>query len=349
VRRTAGRAVYIVIGCDVDPDRASLLEGVSPAELAWRGATEGLPAVKEAVRGLTDSRGRGPVFTWFLRADDQVRQMCGTYSWFVAAHGPLLRSVQEGGDELAWHPHFWRRARANGAWIQEIADVDWQVDMLQRTHRELAAGFPGPLTSVRMGWGYHNDRTFAALENLGITADLSAVPGFRTLTGRRPAKWENLFDWRISPRAPYRPSRSDYRRPARGEERAFRLLEVPGFVSTSRMWGLVSGLQLGRKTRDVAQLWDALRRPTYCINVSGRPPFFAPLVAQLRKTLRSGEGDPVFFVTHSHADEFVPNRSPLYSLESVRANLEALLRACDAAGARAEFIPARQLPALSPN
>src|SRR5258708_28541573 len=101
--------------------------------------------------------------------------MCGAYEWFLQAHAPLLRSLQESGDELAWHPHFWRRADQNGTWVQESADVDWQVDMLRRAHAALVAAFPGPLRSVRMGWGYHNDRTVQALADLGITVDLSAV------------------------------------------------------------------------------------------------------------------------------------------------------------------------------
>jgi len=33
-----------------------------------------------------------------------------------------------------------------------------------------------------MGWAYHNNRTYAALEQLGLKVDLSALPGYRTLT-----------------------------------------------------------------------------------------------------------------------------------------------------------------------
>src|SRR5258708_24347533 len=102
--------------------------------------------------------------------------MCGAYEWFLQAHAPLLRSLQQSGDELAWHPHFWRRADQNGTWVQEIADVDWQVDMLRPAHAALRAAFPGPLRRVRMGWGYHNDRTGHALAALGLTVHLSAAP-----------------------------------------------------------------------------------------------------------------------------------------------------------------------------
>src|SRR3990172_2198567 len=141
------RTVYVVISCDVDPDRERFLDGVPPGGLTWRGVTEGIPAVKSAVRGLTDTTGREPVFTWFLRADEQIRQLQGQYGWFARSHASLLRSLQESGDELGWHPHFWRRDAQNGAWFQEVEDLDWQVDMLHKAHSDLATCFPGALKS----------------------------------------------------------------------------------------------------------------------------------------------------------------------------------------------------------
>src|SRR5206468_5336192 len=115
-------------------------------------------------------------------------------------------------------------------------------------------------------------------------------------------------------RAPFRPSRADYRRPVRGGETSYRLLEVPSFVSQSIPWALVSGVQLARKTGQVGQLWNAIRRPTYCINVTARPVFFAPLVTQLRTALRRPSNGPLVFSTQFHADELLPKRSRLYDL-----------------------------------
>jgi hypothetical protein len=340
------RTVYIVISCDTDPDREGFLDDVPPNGLTWRGATEGIPALKNLVRGLTDSTGRAPVFTWLLRADEQILRLQGDYAWFARTHASLLKSLAESGDELGWHPHFWRRDAENGPWFQDAADVDWQVDMLHKAHRDLATSLSRPLKSVRMGWAYHNNRTYRALEDLGVAVELSAIPGFRTFTGRPPARGNNLYDWHSTPRAPYRPSRADYRRPARAEESSCRLLEVPSFVSTSVLWSLVGGLQLTRKTGRTAQLWYAVRRPAYYINVTARPVFFAPLVAHLRRTLRRPHRGPLVFETHFHPDELVPNRSRLYHPESVRTNLQALLRACDEASAPVEFVQACHIPAL---
>jgi len=286
------------------------------------------------------------VFTWFLRADEQIRRLQGEYGWFARSHSSLLRSLEESGDELGWHPHFWRRETQGGPWFQEVEDLDWQVDMLHRAHGELATRIPGALKSVRMGWSYHNNRTCGALDALGIAVDMSAIPGFRTFTGQPSARGENFFDWHSTPRAPYRPSREDYRRPPLGHEGAHGFLEVPSFVSTGLGWALVGGLQLARKTGDVAHLWYAVRRPTYCINVTARPAFFAPLVTHLRKQLRGPGSEPLVFATHCHADELVTNRSRLYDLGSVRANLEALLRACREGATPVQFVPAGRIPSL---
>lgn len=343
------RTVYIVIGCDTDPDREGLLDGVPTGKLTWRGMTEGIPAVKDLLHGVQDSAGHEPVFTWLLRADEQVRQLHGEFAWAVRTEQSLLRSLQETGDELGWHPHFWRRETSDGPWFQEVADVDWQVEMLHNAHADLANCFPGAPKSVRMGWDYHNNRTYRALEDLGVVVDFSALPGLRTFTGKPPARGENIFDWHSTPRAPFRPSRADYRRPARGQEIPCRMLEVPNFVSTSRLWGVVSGLQLARKTRDPALLWQAVRRPTYWINVTARPGFFAPLVAQLRKALDRRESGPLVFATYFHPDELLPNRSQLYDIESLRTNLEALLRTCEQAHAAVEFVKACRIPALWPD
>lgn len=337
------RSVYIVVGCDTDPDREGLVGPLPPESLTWRGVTEGIPAVKQLLHGLRDSEGREPVFTWLLRADEQVRQLCGEYAWVVGAHGDLLRDLERGGDELGWHPHFWRREPAGGAWFQEVEDVPWQVSMLREAHAALSAALPGRVRSVRMGWNYHNNETFGALEQLGVAVDFSAIPGMRTLFGRPPERRENLFDWYPTPGRPFHPSRADYRSDPQGREPAFSVLEVPSFASSSSIWGIAAGLQLARKTKSLAPLRDAILRPTYWINLTARPRLFAPLVRALRTALQRGGSAPIVFATYFHPDELLPNRSPLYELASVRTNLESLLRACAEAGTAVEFLPASQL------
>lgn len=336
--------VYVVLSCDVDHDRERIIEGIAPDTMSWRGALEGIPALKTSLRGLRDAAGREPVFTWFLRVDDQVRLHHGTFSWFVTSQTALLTALTDSGDELAWHPHFWRRDCVGGPWYQEIENTAWNLQMLRDCHAELASGPLGAPACVRMGWSYHTNDTMAELDRLGVAVDLSALPGFRTFDARK-VRSENLYDWFETPRAPYYPSVADYRRPARNGEPAFRLLEVPSFMASSPAWSLVAGAQLARKTRAPRRLLDAVRRPTYCINVTAQPRYFAPLLSALRHAIRRGSG-PLVFETHFHADEVIANTSGLYTLAAVRENIAGLLRTCEAAGARVEFVQARHLPAL---
>jgi hypothetical protein len=338
--------LYVIIGCDTDPDRAGFLETVQPGELSWRGMLEGIPRVKQLLHGLTDHRDHEPVFTWLLRVDEQVKQMHGAYHWVLATHRDFLQSLENAGDELGWHPHFWRWDTEAGRWYQEISDRDWQIAMLEKAHRAYLEILPGRAISVRMGWAYHTNRTFRTLDRLGVKVEFSALPGLRTLTARPEMRGENLFDWFITPRQPYYPSREDYRRPPREAEAALNILEVPSFTSRSWLWGLAGGLQLMRKMKSPAQLWQALRRPTYAINLTGRPRLFAPLARQLRRELRSLRRENLFFATYLHADELLVNKSSLYSLEAVRTNLETVRYICDEEKVDLEFIRARQVPEL---
>ncbi|GAC1686281.1 MAG: hypothetical protein NVS9B3_04670 [Gemmatimonadaceae bacterium] len=343
------RTVHIVIGCDTDPDRPGFLAGAGTGALAWRGMTEGIPALKRSLHGVRDANGREPIVTWLLRADDQIRQLHGSYASIVRTHRSFLRILEESGDELGWHPHFWRREDNTGsAWYQEVEDIDWQVTMLREAYADLASSVAGPIASVRMGWDYHNNHTVGALEELGVTVDFSALPGLRSFTGAPPTRRDNLFDWHTSPRHPFRPSRVDYRRPARESERSYALLEVPNFVSTSPLWGWFGGLQLARKARDPALLAQAFRHPTYWINLTARPRLFAPLVHALRTSLRRDENEarPLVFATYFHPDELLPNRSRVYDLGSVRTNVESLIRTCDESGAAVRFAKASDLPGL---
>ncbi len=340
------RKLFIVIGCDTDPDRAGYLDGVPADALTWHGMTEGIPCLKDAVASVCDHEGKSPVFTWLLRVDEQVRRMHGSYAWVLRNHTAFLQLLETSGDELGWHPHFWRFDERANKWHQESLDVAWQIRMLQEAHRDYLSVFPGRALSVRMGWDYHNTQTYATLEQLGVRVEFSAIPGMCTMPRSIPAHPENLFDWYPTPRHPYYPSRVDYRRPPVSGEEAFSLLEAPNFVSTSHLWGMVSGLQLARKMRDLSQLRRAVARPTYWINITGRPELFAPLLRALRRRLSRSQNANELFVTYFHPDELLPNLSSLYSLKSMCANLDSLLKTCASLGVTPEFVRASRIAEL---
>lgn len=338
-----GLEVPIVIGCDTDPDREGFVGALPSDRLVWNGMLDGIPALKREVADLVDDGGAPPRFTWLIRADEQVFQLHGGYAWCLEAHRDFFNELAASGDALGWHPHFWKRDLETGRWYQEVEDRAWQVEMLHSAHLALLRAGLTP-ASVRMGWTYHNSETFNALDALGVKLEFSPFPGLRSYRSAPKQRDENQFDWFATPRESFYASRRDPRVAARAGERACRMLTLPCWVAQHPFWGLAAGVQMARKSVEPGLILDAMRRPTYVINLTARPNLFAPLVSQLRKSLsdaRRGHPAPTF-ATYFHPDELIPNRSTMYAREHVRENLRALLDCIRAAGATPVFATADQ-------
>jgi hypothetical protein len=339
---TSGKVtVPIVIGCDADPDRESLLGPLPPGALHWRGMLEGIPALKESVSHVRDAAGNEPRFTWLLRADEQVKSFHGSSAWPLEANRTFCDALAASGDELGWHPHFWRFDSTLRRWYQEVEDHAWQLAMLREANAALRDAGLTPV-SVRMGWTYHTTETMRTLAELGVRVDFSALPGLRTIHGLPPTRGENFYDWFDAPATVYRPLATDHRRAGQGAQ-GQAIIELPTFVARSAFWGLLAGAQLARKTRRVAPLADALGRPRYIANLTSAPSLFAPLVQAVASAARraaNGAGHAPAFATYFHPDELLPNRSRMYALEHVATNLAALLSGLRTAGAEGVFCTA---------
>lgn len=333
------RELLVIIGCDTDPDRASYLSGeLSQLELSWRGMLEGIPKLKEQTERITDDNGSAPKYTWCLRADFQIKRIYGTYNHVLTENRDFLTQLEQSGDELAWHPHFWNFDEQSLRWYQDTDHQDWRLEMLDSAFAEYQSALPGRGQSVRMGWDYHDVATFAKLEELGVKVDFSAIPRQRT----SPHSGENFFDWYDSPNHPYYGSRADHRREADRTGEAFRLVEAPNFVSTSRFWSFLAGVHMSRKMKDWGQLRRALLRPSYWIGITGQPRLFAPLARHAATELRKKER--VFFVTYFHPDELLPASTGMYARDYLGHNLTTLVSLSRQQGARVRFITASQIP-----
>ena len=335
------KTVYVTIACDTDPDRKRLLPETPDDSLRWRGLTEGIPAVKTAVRHLVDDSGRGPKFTWCLRVDHQVQKLHGSFEYVLTEHNALLKDVAATGDELSWHPHFWRYDAEKKIWYQELNDKAWQVRMLEEAVAAYRRVFPDHPRTLRTGWDYHSPESFAAIDKLGLEVDLSAVPSQETMPTNSEARSSNFYDWAVTPNEPYRPSRSDFRRACKNGEQAYNIWEFPVFVSRSLLWGLIRGAVSARRMKDPRKLWRGLLNPSYFANITARPRLYSAIISQMRKELAIR--DKLYFVTFFHPDEVLPNVDPLYSLENMRENLERLRAVAHRSGAKLEFVTAREL------
>lgn len=338
------KRLYVIIGCDVDPDRESFVGKLPANTLTWRGMLEGIPRGKDRVRRLVDSQGKPPVFSWCIRVDHQVESLCGSYDYVLTKNRSFLTELEDAGDEISWHPHFWKYDQSIGQWYQEYWDVPFQVEMLKTAYAAFQKQFPGRAKTVRMGWSFHNNQTFATMEALGVQVDYGAIPGLKVLPKHDKVRSSNFYDSSLCEDEPFYPARTDYRRAAKNGEDAFNVLELPVFVSRSFFWGLGAAAQLTRKMKDPSQLLNGLRRPTHLINITGKPNWFAPLLKRAEKMLKSQ--DTLFFNTYLHADELIENNHPFYSLEYMETNIKGILDLGHRSGTEVRFVRALDVPAL---
>ena len=332
------KKVYIIIGCDVDPDRATFVPGVTDKVLSWKGMTEGLLKTKDLTRAVRDSDDRPPIYSWCLRVDDQIHQYYDDYAWVLKEHRPLLNDLAASGDELSWHPHFWRFDPKRSAWYQETEDRDWQTSMLRTSFEAYRQQFPDCPQSARMGWNYHNTESMNTLAELGIKVDFSGVPGMRV--DRSHSKIENIYDWFQAPNRPYFPSRRSHQVEA-GLDESLPILEVPNLVASSLTWGIVAGLVLAKKMKNMQPLFAAVRRPRYWINISAKRQYFKPVLDQYRRFLKDGTIETIVFTNYFHADDMIDNLSTLYAFEGFKANFEDLVKTARKYDAHVRFIRAR--------
>lgn len=331
------KTVYIIIGCDVDPDRKNFISDLPEEILSWVGLREGIPRAKDLSENIKDSEGNSPVFTWCLRADDQIRHYYGDYAGVLREHRDLLNELSNSGDELAWHPHFWRWDSKSERWFQETEDHPWQREMLENSFAAYRRIFPDAPQSVRMGWNYHNSDTMAKLDALGIKVDFSAVPGLKLQ--KTGARHDNIYDWYRCPRLPYNPSRNNYLLPAGGED-ALAIIEIPNLVSRSFVWGIIAGLVLANKMKDIKPIIRSLIKPRYFINITAAGRLYTPILTQFRKDLINHRDENYFLNCYFHSDEMARNINDKYAADFFEKNLRSILEVVKTNGAASKFITA---------
>lgn len=221
-----------VICCDVDHDIlgyniAATRFDVYKEKLGWK-SIENISRIKETCNLVQDCKSNSAKVTWFVRSDEQLKIIFDDYAYPLRNFSNLWKRLEQQGDEIAWHPHLWRWSKKNQCWYQEISGNEWINRCLEKGHKEFVK-ITKNVSSVRMGWGFHNNFTMKKMNDLGLQVDLSATPGLERLGSpdERGSHFLNSYDWSITPEQPYRPSQQDYRRPAEKNERSLEILVIP--------------------------------------------------------------------------------------------------------------------------
>lgn len=181
---------------------------------SWRGIEEGIPLIDEVLRGHADSSGARACATWFVRGDRQIGALFGSPSDLLEKYRAAWEERIARGDEIGFHPHLYRHAA--GEWRQETDAAALREQLTETLAAMRSAGFDP--RSSRIGEAFGSNEVMAALDQLGLQCDSTAMPG----RVRRDA--ERQLDWGTTPQQPYHPSTADYRQPGTPK---LRLLQVP--------------------------------------------------------------------------------------------------------------------------
>ena len=225
--------MHVFIHVDADPDNFSMCKinadrqaGVLAGSLKWNGLLATLDYFEELSEKL-NKLGLAFRTTFFLRADEQIKNLCGAYSEIFSEYYHKIGQFFTVG----WHPHLYRWSEGCHCWYQEYQDGEWMSRVLTDCYDDLKShGFPVGFS--KMGWCFHNNLTMKTLSSLGIKADFSALPGAKSPGYlENGLSFQNRFDWSRTNAQPYHPNENDYQSIGN-----LKILEIP--LTTYRVGGL---------------------------------------------------------------------------------------------------------------
>lgn len=206
----------IALTFDLDPDvfDESIASSEAHTRISWRGISEGIPLIRERITKVADGAGLTPMSSWFVRVDNQIGELWGRPAWLLDKYGAIFEELQEAGEEIAWHPHLYRRIETG--WIQETDHTALAEAMEEAVTDMRTIGY-NPRCG-RIGEAYGSQGIMAAYDRLGIPYDSTAM------AGRKRIDAERNIDWGPTPQRAYRPAQADYRVPGRP---AHDVIEIP--------------------------------------------------------------------------------------------------------------------------
>jgi hypothetical protein len=307
--KSAGKSILcIAFVCDVDPLIGHSKITDANKEEIWVETIGTVTRLKEQLDRYSDSSLDPIKITWFLRSDWEMFHTCGDWCYPAREFHSDWRTFERSGDEIGWHPHLSRLNRETGAWYQEIGDNSWISCCLKRGYEEISHLFR--IRSCRTGWSFHSNHTMRQISQLQISFDVSAIPGQYHNKGNM-----NLYNWIGSPKHPYNPSSSDYRREA-GRSDRLGILEIP--VSVYPVPFPLSHLT-GKRERGC--------------NLSSLPLFFSLAIQGVFKDPSPKKA----MIIHFHPIDVIHKRG-LKSSENCVKNLKTLFAAAGSKGTEVQFM-----------
>lgn len=153
--------------------------------------------------------------TWFIRIDKHIEHFFGKADYFFLKHFDKIAWLSENGHDIGWHFHSFIK---QGQRFVSNNNEDLLSEELKKMHETIQKY---GLNILRMGFGFHTNKTLETISNLGLKYDSSALPGMTRNSNKTNA------DWSVTRAFPYFPSKEDYRKDGINK---YTVLEIP--VST---------------------------------------------------------------------------------------------------------------------
>ncbi len=207
--------VPVFLCVDLEPDERHVQ--VPHAE-----SLRGIDAIFEHLEGLRPrlaaASGEQVRFLWFLRCDPQIAAVYGSADHLLTRYTETFERVLAAGDRLGLHVHPWRRDEDSQRWVADYGNPAWIEECVEMAFEAYRAQFGAACELHRFGDRWLGTEVIPLLERLGVRFDLTVEPGARGTRSLAPGEVTtgSIPDYTRAPRAPYRPSRSDFRRPAYG-------------------------------------------------------------------------------------------------------------------------------------
>jgi hypothetical protein len=156
-------------------------------------------------------------FCWTLRMDPQIELTYGSADWVVKQYRPILDRLIAEGDEIGIHTHAWRWDTELQKWIGEYENDAWLEHCVRLSCRAYEECFERSARVFRFGDRFMSNKIMRTLEELGILCDLTPEPGHIAVRGLSSEELTRgwIPDYLAVPRSPYKPSRFNFRKPAR--------------------------------------------------------------------------------------------------------------------------------------
>jgi len=141
-----------------------------------------------------------------------------------------MKGIKRSGDAIGLHTHSWRWNESLSKWTVDLANQDWINSCLRMGFESFRESLNKRCLYFRFGDHWMNNATLRLIEKLGARFDLTLEPG---QTGGHIAEpfTGDFLDYSQVPQRPYRPSRTDFRKP--GEYLKRRLWMIPLSAGTA--------------------------------------------------------------------------------------------------------------------